>query len=101
MEFLKELNEAGSLNFKQTKPIKELEIGKIYPIVKMFALKTKYGRQVKVDLGNFECFLPQRFSKILNDDKIAALTGVGLIFNGLKKLSNGREGADVNIQPLE
>lgn len=99
--FLKELNVVGSLNFKITKPIKDLESGKVYPIVKMFAIKTKYGRQVKVDLGEMECFLPSRWSKMLTDEKISTLTNVGLVFNGIKKLSNGREGADINIQPLE
>lgn len=101
MEFLKQLNEAGSLNFKPTKPVRELECGKKYPILKMYPVKTKFGRQVKVDLGEFECFLPQRFSKILTDDKIETLTKVGLVFKGLKKLANGREGADISIEPME
>lgn len=99
--FLKQLNEVGSLQFKPTKPIKDLEIGKVYAIVKMYTLKTKFGRQIKVDLGEFECFLPTRFSKMLTDEKVATLTNVGLVFNGMKQLANGREGADINIQPLD
>lgn len=101
MDFLKELNEAGSLQFKDTKKINSLECGKPYPIKKIFSVKTKYGRQIKVDLGDFECFLPKRWAQLLTEEKISKMDKVCLIFEGMKKFANGNEGAEIKIVPLE
>lgn len=95
MENLKALLNNCNLQYDFVKCY-ELEQGKKYEVSVFKYVKTKYGKKVVVILDNkLQVFLPDRFLKEFTKEKIElynqkSKTKYNLIYNGEKKLNNGK-----------
>lgn len=75
-----------------TKPLfnySKLPVGE-YVVTEFSLVETKYGLQIKADLGDKVVFLPKRFAKEMTEENVAALNTIPqiLVFSGLEYTSN-------------
>lgn len=69
----------------------QLPVGE-YVVSEFSLVETKYGMQIKADLGDKVVFLPKRFTKDMTEEKVAALNTLPhiLIFSGLDSTRNNQ-----------
>lgn len=67
----------------------QLPVGE-YVVSEFSLVETRYGVQIKADLGDKVVFLPQRFVKDMTEEKVAALNTIPqiLVFSGLEYTRN-------------
>lgn len=89
------LNKRGQLtDEKPFRRINELELNKVYKLVAIKAVKTGFGRKIRVECEEFLVYLPARFDD-LTDEEICSLRvsiqNTGITFLGVKDYGKGKK----------
>ena len=95
-KLIKKLNQVGSstMEFNETRKLKQLDIDNPYKIIEFKPVKTKFGKQivVTIEIGekHVDVFLPSRFAKQFNGiiPKLNE-TRMNLIYQGEFETKNG------------
>lgn len=63
---------------KPTVNFNELPVGE-YPVTEFLLVQTRFGKTLKVDLGDKLIYLPTRFGVNMTDDRVVALNSLAQI----------------------
>lgn len=88
METLNNLNEISVKKYeKNTISLKDLSMNVKYPILNCMRMFTKYGERIMLEIETNVIFLPQKYSK-LTDDQIEDLCSGNFYFEKVKEADN-------------
>lgn len=89
---LQSINNVGLLIQKDVVPLKDLQVGRLYPFVEVRPVETQHGRSIVVELEEFQVYLPKRFST-MSEHNIALLNAdvdeLYFVCMGPKEVKNG------------
>lgn len=100
---LNEINQVGvAVPLKPLIKLKDLVLGKPYPIIKARIINTKFGEAVLLDLDDVSCFLPKRATNVFRNQVEQFIPKkYGLMFKGILPSSNGKFPDSTQFEVIE